>query len=129
MTKNELNKLREYHSKFLDDCFRVANVLSGIKRDNGSIGCAKTFTIVEHLVKWTGMTESWEDIDGYFPLEYLTFSNQELQLIVDEDNKLYQKEKINQVKSKILSNKEEAIAFMQEAGIYDEDGKLKEPYK
>ena len=38
-------------------------------------------------------------------------------------------EKINEVKSKILSNKAEAIAFMQQAGIYDEDGKLKEPYK
>lgn len=37
--------------------------------------------------------------------------------------------KISEVKSKILSNKEEAIAFMQMAGIYDEDGKLKEPYK
>ena len=37
--------------------------------------------------------------------------------------------KMNEVKSKILSNKEEAIAFMQRAGIYDEDGKLKEPYK
>lgn len=33
------------------------------------------------------------------------------------------------VESKNLSNKEEAIAFMQRAGIYDEDGKLKEPYK
>lgn len=38
-------------------------------------------------------------------------------------------EKISEVKSKILSNKEEAIAFMQRAGIYDENGKLKEPYK
>ena len=38
-------------------------------------------------------------------------------------------EKISEVKSKILSNKEEAIAFMQRAGVYDEDGKLKEPYK
>ncbi len=38
-------------------------------------------------------------------------------------------EKISEVKSKILSNKAEAIAFMQMAGIYDEDGKLKEPYK
>lgn len=38
------------------------------------------------------------------------------------------KKKINEVKSKILSNKEDAIAFMQQAGIYDEDGKLKEPY-
>lgn len=37
--------------------------------------------------------------------------------------------KINEVKSKILSNEEEAIAFMQMAGIYDENGKLKEPYK
>ena len=37
--------------------------------------------------------------------------------------------KISEVKSKILSNKAEAIAFMQRAGIYDEDGKLKEPYK
>lgn len=38
-------------------------------------------------------------------------------------------EKTSEVKSKILSNKAEAIAFMQSAGIYDEDGKLKEPYK
>ena len=38
-------------------------------------------------------------------------------------------EKISEVKTKILSNKEEAIAFMQRASIYDEDGKLKEPYK
>lgn len=38
------------------------------------------------------------------------------------------KEKINEAKSKIISNKDEAIEFMQRAGIYDEDGKLKEPY-
>lgn len=38
------------------------------------------------------------------------------------------KKKINDVKSKIILNKENAIAFMQKAGIYDEDGKLKEPY-
>ena len=38
-------------------------------------------------------------------------------------------EKISEVKSKVLSNKEEAIAFMQRAGIYDEYGELKEPYK
>ena len=37
--------------------------------------------------------------------------------------------KINEVKSKILSNKAEAIAFMQRTGIYDENGKLKKPYK
>jgi hypothetical protein len=38
-------------------------------------------------------------------------------------------EKIGEVKSKILSNKAEAIAFMQMAGIFDDDRKLKESYK
>ena len=49
--------------------------------------------------------------------------------INEEDMSKDKIEKISEVKSKILSNKAEAIAFMQSAGIYDEDGKLKEPYK
>jgi len=49
--------------------------------------------------------------------------------IVEKDMDKAKIKKINEVKSKILSNKAEAIAFMQRAGIYDEDGKLKKPYK
>lgn len=96
MKKNELVKLIELDRKFKEDCERVAAILEGIKDKGNYICFAHTFRIEDGEVYWEG--DEWgsyqyhEEHDGYFPLEYLTMSNEELEKIVEERNTELQRE-------------------------------------
>lgn len=96
MKKNELIKLVELDRKFKEDCERVAAILEGIKDKNNHICFAHTFRIADDDVYWEGYEMGaynyGEEHDGFFPLEYLTMSNEELEKIVEERNTELQKE-------------------------------------
>ena len=100
MTREELENYVELDKKFGQDCNRVAAILRKRVREASYGGCNIAFADEFYLswddVKWVG-EETWsyggyERHSGSFPKEYLTMSDEELQAIVDKENKEWEEE-------------------------------------
>lgn len=111
MTIEEVDKLIELDNKFQDRCSEICNIL---KEANPDMGCMDTFVIGNTHVSCSG-DEYWgygghEHYTGIFPVKYLYMSNDEIQLIVDEE--LYKKQYLAEQKQKRIEAEE--IAKYQE---------------
>ena len=97
MSNEELEQLCQLNDKFLADAERVAKILKEDLKSDRDSRFAETFYIEGDEVCFEG-DEYWnygghEHIKGYFPLSYLTMSDEELTRLVEKRNEEYQKEK------------------------------------
>lgn len=122
MTQKELEKYSELNSIFEDDCSRVANILSKLEKPKRYDGCdityADNFTLCGAEVDWTG-DEYWnygghEHHSGSFHKEYLTMTDDELNAIVDEENRKYHEELEAAEKSKKAEDRAKRLKQYQE---------------
>lgn len=129
MNKTDLEKFKELYDKFLDDCDRVADILSNSKErtvhESGNINYADTFRLDDGSVDWEG-DEYWnygghEYHSGYFPAEFLTMTDDELMSIVDKENKEYNKKQ--EAKQKEKEEREKAARLEQYKKLKEEFGK------
>lgn len=129
MIKEELKKFEELYDKFLEDCNRVTHILTNSKERTTheccNINYAETFTLDGNYVSWEG-DEYWqfqghEHHSGYFPVEFLTMSDDELMKIVDKENKEYDKKQ--EAKEKEKEEREKAARLEQYNKLKEEFGK------
>lgn len=129
MNKTDLEKFKELYDKFIEDCDRVANILSNSKErtvhESGNINYAETFTLDGDDVNWEG-DEYWnygghEYHSGYFPAEFLTMTDDELMSIVDKENKEYNEKQAAKQKEK--EEREKAARLEQYKKLKEEFGK------
>lgn len=129
MNKTDLEKFKELYDKFIEDCNRVANILSNSKErtvhESGNINYAETFTLDDGDVNWEG-DEYWnygghEYHSGYFPAEFLTMTDDELMSIVDKENKEYEEEQ--EAKKRRKEEREKAARLEQYKKLKEEFGK------
>lgn len=99
MNKEELSQLVELYSKFEKDAERVSRILRKSKKQTcqyGNINYADQFRIDGDSVSWEGdeygSYQYHEVHSGNFPLEYLTMSDEDLNKIVDQENRDYEEE-------------------------------------
>lgn len=129
MNKTDLKNFKELYDKFLDDCNRVAGILANSKErtahESGNINYADTFTLDGDDVSWEG-DEYWsfgehEYHSGYFPVEFLTMTDDELMKIVDKENNEYNKKQ--EAKQKRKEEREKAARLEQYNKLKEEFGK------
>jgi hypothetical protein len=111
MTYEEVDKLIELDDKFQDRCSEICNIL---KEANPDMKSMDTFVIGNTHVSCSG-DEYWSygghaHHDGKFPVKYLYMSNNEIQVIVNEE--VIQKEEVEERKRKRIEAEE--IAKYQE---------------
>ena len=100
MTQEELTQYVELCEKFEDECNRVCNILKDSKIRHGSCGnisYAERFRLCDDSVAWEG-DEYWsygghEEHSGYFPVDFLTMSDDELLKIVEKENEEWEVER------------------------------------
>lgn len=118
MNKNDLKNFKELYDKFIEDCNRVTHILTNSKErtmhECGDIYYAETFTLVGDYVNWEG-DEYWqfqghEHHSGYFPVEFLTMTDDELMKIVDKENNEYNKKQEAKQKEKEEYEKAKRLA-------------------
>lgn len=118
MNTKELKNFKELYDKFIEDCNRVANILTNSKErtehECGDIAYADTFTLDGNDVDWEG-DEYWqfqghEHHFGDFPAEFLTMTDDELMKIVDKENEEYDKREAAKQKEKEEYEKAKRLA-------------------
>ena len=128
MTQTEFEKYSELNDKFINDCERVAKILSGLKEPKQHDGCdityADNFCLCGADVDWSG-DEYWsrgghEHHSGCFPAEYLTMTDDELKAIVEKENKKYDEKK--EAEKKIKEDKDRAERFKKYEELKKEFG-------
>lgn len=99
MKKEELNQLQDLYGKFEKDADRVARILRGSKKQTycgDDINYADEFRVDGDLVRWEGdeygSYQYHEVHSGVFPLEYLSMTDDELNKIVEQENREYEEE-------------------------------------
>ena len=100
MTKEQLEQLQSLNSQFLDDCDRIVKILINYEyftRRGDNISFADTYRIEDGNVVWEG-DEYWsfgghEQHSGYFPVEYLAMTNEEIETEATKLNNEYLDEK------------------------------------
>ena len=129
MTQEELKNFKELYDKFIEDCQRVANILSKSKErtvhESSNINYADNFRLEDGSVHWEG-DEYWnygghEYHSDYFPVEFLTMTDGKLLSIVDKENKEYDKEQ--EAKQKEKEEREKAARLEQYNKLKEEFGK------
>lgn len=128
MTQEELKNFKELYDKFIEDCYRVANILSKSKErtvHDSNIKYADNFHLENNSIYWEG-DEYWrygghEYHSGYFPVEFLTMTDEELLSIVDKENKEYDKKQ--EAKQKKKEEREKAARLEQYNKLKEEFGK------
>lgn len=121
MDKKELKQLTKLYDKFFDDCCRVRDILIDSNKRHGEyvdITYADTFNIMGDYVSWKG-DEYWEhggyeEHSGYFPLDLLTMTDDELREIVAKENEELEREEEMKKKEKADREKAERLAKYEE---------------
>ena len=99
MKKEELAQYVVLCEKFENECNRVCNILKDSKNRHGNcedITYAERFHLSDDSVAWKG-DEYWsygghEYHSGYFPVDFLTMSDDELLKIVEKENEEWEAE-------------------------------------
>ena len=111
MTKKDLEQYQKLHDEFVSECKRVAKILSNLEDsypfDNTAF--AETFEPAGVEVSWAGYDTCRGETDyynGYFPIEYLTMTDDELNKIVEKKNKQWEAEQERREKAKAAQEKE-----------------------
>lgn len=108
MKKEELEKFKNLYPLFIKEAERVAKILSNVKKYQESYSSnpmfADKFTLEDNEVYWEG-DEYWqyqghEEHSGYFPIEYLSMTDEEIWNIVNDMNTKYEEEKKREKKEK-----------------------------
>ena len=127
MKKEELEKFKELYPLFDKEVRRVADILSNVKEyqehDGSNPAFADKFVLEGDEVYWEG-DEYWnygghEEHSGWFPIDYLSKTDEELRVIVDDMNAKYEEEKKKRKEAK------EAILREQRKAEYE---KLKKEF-
>ena len=122
MTKKELETYSELNEQFIEDCNRVCHILQGIekhrKSEYSNYAYADEFNLEGDVVEWSG-EETWsygghEYHSGNFPKEYLTMTDEELQKIVDKENKEYFEKQEAKKKEREERQREQELAKLKE---------------
>ena len=120
MQKKDLEQYQKLHDEFVSDCERVAKILSNLEEEsflNDNTAFAETFESVGTEVHWTG-SDSYcgetDYYDGYFPIEYLTMTDDELNKIVEKKNEEWEAEQERRNKEKAAQEKEKRKAKYEE---------------
>lgn len=104
MTQEELEEIKELEKK-------IKKIFSDLKDEGGYICFADTFYCEDDEVAWhgveTGSYQYYEEHNGYFPIEYLSFTDDELRDEVVKKNIEYKKrlEKEREEKEKAETEK------------------------
>ena len=92
MTQEELKQYRRLHKRFVADCKRVAKFLSDYSYfcKDGNVFYATSFEVNSDKVHW-----SYDDYcyEGYFPLEYLTMTKEQLEEDADKRERMFREKK------------------------------------
>lgn len=111
MTKKDLEQYQKLHDEFVSECERVAKILSNLEDsypyDNTAF--AETFEPCGVEVSWAGYDIHCGETDyynGYFPIEYLTMTDDELNKIVEKKNEERKAEQERREKAKAAQEKE-----------------------
>lgn len=95
MTKEEIKAYMGLNKKFIEDCKRVKKIFSDLKDEGGNICFADTFYCEDDEVAWrgveTGSYQYYEEHNGYFPIKYLSFTDDELRKVVEKENEEYRR--------------------------------------
>lgn len=100
MTQEEIKTFNELYRKFQKECERVKEVLSTLPHQiGGDIYLADYFYRIcdmdmDDAVLWIGYDETYEEVNGSFPLEYLSLTDDELKAIVDEEKRKFEEEQL-----------------------------------
>ncbi len=119
MQKKDLEQYQKLHDEFVSECKRVAKILSNLENSfpNDNIAFAETFEPAGVEVSWTGYDSYCGETDyysGYFPIEYLTMTDDELNKIVEKKNKEWEAEQERREKAKAAQEKEKRKAKYEE---------------
>lgn len=118
MKKEELEKFKNLYPLFIKEAERVAKILSNVKKYQKSYSSnpkfADKFTLEDNDVCWEG-DEYWafqghEEHSGYFPIEYLSMTDDEIWNIVNDMNTKYDEEE-----RKKKEEKEESLRKQRKA--------------
>lgn len=95
MTTEEIKAYTELNEKFIKDCERVKKIFTDLEDVGGYIHFADTFYCEDDEVAWhgveTGSYQYYEEHNGYFPIKYLSFTDDELRKVVEKENKEYRR--------------------------------------
>lgn len=110
MKKTDLEKYSELNEEFIRECDRVVGIVKHMPEYKNDIEFADKFTIYGNTVDWEG-DEYWsrgghEYHSGCFPAEWLTMSDDELLVIVEE--KIDEYNKVVEEKHKKKAEEEKA---------------------
>jgi hypothetical protein len=101
MKKEELEKFKELYPLFDKEVRRVADILSNVteyqEHDGSNPAFADKFVLEGDEVYWEG-DEYWqfqghEEHSGWFPIDYLSMTDEEIWTIVNDMNAKYEEEK------------------------------------
>ena len=97
MTSEELNSLEKLNSKFIEECYRVGNIISkinwNITSDYGEAPDCGNWSIYDGTVYGSGTDNSGDRTCCEFPAKYLTMSDSELTNMINKMNADYLEEK------------------------------------
>lgn len=118
MQKKDLEQYQKLHDEFVSDCERVAKILSNLKDSSyDNTGFADTFESVGAEVHWIGYDSYCGETDyyyGYFPVEYLTMTDDELLKIVEKENEEWEAKQEKDKQEKAAQEKEKRKAKYEE---------------
>lgn len=118
MKKEELEKFKELYPLFDKEVRRVADILSNVteyqEHDGSNPGFADKFILQGDEVYWEG-DEYWafqghEEHSGWFPIDYLSKTDEELRAVVDDMNAKYEEEKNKKKEAKEAKLREQRKA-------------------
>ncbi len=104
MTCEEINLYNDLDTKFNKAAERAVQILKkSRKRENEGIAEASEFKIYDDEVYWKGVIScrgEQESVDGFFPIDYLSMTDKELEEAVKKENEEYERFLNNKEKEK-----------------------------
>lgn len=103
MTQGQLNQYKSLDALFRNDCRKIVNILRNyaVFQKGNRISFATDFSLTNNglQVYWEGEDEEdnyYPKKSGFFPIEYLTMTEEELKASVEKENNKYLEERHRQ---------------------------------
>lgn len=95
MTREEIKLYDELDTKFIEAAEKAVQILrKSRKREREGIAEANEFKIYDDEVYWKGVIScrgEQDEVDGFFPIDYLSMSDEELEEAVKKENEEYER--------------------------------------
>lgn len=95
MTREEIKLYNELDTKFNEAAEKAVKILrKSRKREHEGIAEASEFKIYDDEVYWKGVIScrgEQDEVDGFFPLDYLSMTDEELEEAVKKENEEYER--------------------------------------